>query len=111
MEMGHLTQYIDNNQMIFGVCMEILQGKESVYAKITMKRLMLHEADLYVTEQGRVKAVSIMATVRENLVSTDKGTTSQPLIKHFISVHGGILEQALRHRTHILGKHRAYSLM
>jgi hypothetical protein len=50
-----------------------------------------------------------MATLQENLISTDNGTTSQTLIKHFISIHGGILEQAFIPRTHILGKFRAES--
>jgi hypothetical protein len=55
------------------------------------------------------KGYRIMATVLENLVSTDKGTTSQHLIKQFVNTHSGILEQALRPRTHILGKHRTES--
>jgi hypothetical protein len=77
---------------------------------ITLKRLMSKKDSSvihyrHVTEYAHVKAVSIMATVLEDLVFTHKGTTSQPLIKQFISTRG-ILEQALRHRTHILGKHR-----
>jgi hypothetical protein len=66
-----------------------------------MKWLMSDETVLYVIEYGHVKAVRILATVGENIVSMDKGTTSQPPIKYLISIHGGILEQALRHRTHL----------
>jgi hypothetical protein len=53
------------------------------------------------TAYGRVNAVRIMATVRENLVSIDKGTTSQHLIKQQICIHGGIVEQILRHKPHV----------
>jgi hypothetical protein len=49
----------------------------------------------YVTEEGHEKAMRIMATVGENLISTDKGTTSQPLTKQFISIHDGIPEHVL----------------
>jgi hypothetical protein len=38
-----------------------------------------HNETADVTEDDRVKAVRIMATVGENVVSTGKGTTSQPL--------------------------------
>jgi hypothetical protein len=62
------------------------------------RELTSDEADLYVTEQGNVKALSIMATAGEHLVSTDKGTTNQPLIKQFISKHGGTIERSIRHR-------------
>jgi hypothetical protein len=41
--------------------------------------LMSDEATLYVTKDGCVKTVRITATVGENLVSTHKDTTSQPL--------------------------------
>jgi hypothetical protein len=40
---------------------------------------MSHETVLYVTKDGHAKAVRIMATVGENLVSTGKDTTSQQL--------------------------------
>jgi hypothetical protein len=50
MEMGHLMQYIDKNQMISGVPMEILQSKESVSAKkISMKELC-HMKYFYVSQ-------------------------------------------------------------
>jgi hypothetical protein len=62
------------------------------------RELTSDEADLYVTEQGSVKALSIMATAGENRVSTDKGTTSQHLIKQFISKHGGTIKRPIRHR-------------
>jgi hypothetical protein len=57
-----------------------------------MKRLMSDETFLYVTEYGHAKAVKIMATVGENLISIDKDTISQPLIRQFISIHGVTLE-------------------
>jgi hypothetical protein len=63
MEMGHLKQYIDNNQMISGVPMETLQNNRSFCAKITMKQLMSHETVLNVTENGCIKAVRILATL------------------------------------------------
>jgi hypothetical protein len=54
--------------MISWVPMETLQSNESFCAKkITVKQLMSHETVLYVTEDGRVKAVRIIATVGENL--------------------------------------------
>jgi hypothetical protein len=62
---------------------------------------MSDEVVLYVTEDGHVKAKRIMTTVRENLASTDKGMTNQPLIKQFISIHGGVDEQALEHKPHM----------
>lgn len=42
-----------------------------------------------------------MVTVQENLVSIDKGTTSQHLTEQQISKHGGIVEQTLRHKPHV----------
>jgi hypothetical protein len=73
-------QYTDNTKTISWVPMESMQSKESICAKkITMKQLMSHETLLHVTEDGCVKAVRIMTTVGENLVSTDKDTTCQPL--------------------------------
>jgi hypothetical protein len=48
-----------------------------------------------------------MATAWKNLISTDKGTTSQHLIKQFISIHGVVSSSKPSHIGHILGKLRA----
>jgi hypothetical protein len=72
-----------------------------------MKWLMSDETVLYVTECGHVKALRSLAKVEENLVSIDKGTTSQPLTKQLISRHGGTVKQRLGHltQTQSRGKH------
>jgi hypothetical protein len=88
--------------MISSVFMEILQGKDIVCAKKTpMKRQISDETVLNVTQYGYVKAVRIMVTVVENLVSIDNDTTSEPVNEQFISLHGGIVERAIRHRPHL----------
>jgi hypothetical protein len=68
-----------------------------------MKRLMSDETVLYVTEYSYVKAVRSLATVEENLVSIDKGTTSQPLIKQLVSIHAhcGTVKRGLGHKPNL----------
>jgi hypothetical protein len=62
-------------------------------SKRRMKRLMSDTTVTCVTKYGRVNAAKIMVAVRGNLVSIDSGKTSQLLIKHHISITGGIAEQ------------------
>jgi hypothetical protein len=53
-------------------------GAHEKYAKQRQYLFKDHnETVLYVMKDGHVKAVRIMATVGENLVSIDKDTTSQ----------------------------------
>jgi hypothetical protein len=59
---------------------------------------MSHKTVLYVTKDGHVKAVRIMATVGENLVSTGKDTTSQTL--QTAHQYTWWYSQALTYQTH-----------
>jgi hypothetical protein len=47
------------------------------------------------------KCLKITVTAGGNLVSIDRGTTSQVLFKNLISISGGIAEQTLWHVPHL----------